>query len=160
MSTGNTAADRNQGLYRVSFLMPPLPRGLSCSVQCASLSLGPMLSGTYDPETRSLWGRPRQDPRCPQRRTSSADADQPRSMVPRISEVQPPLHFFPTHPQPLLLLSLLPLLPPPLLLPPPPLVLLLLLLLLHDSCFLPLSRHQLQTLEVRNMPFSLGYWFT
>ncbi|XP_060237577.1 uncharacterized LOC128092250 homolog [Meriones unguiculatus] len=60
----------------------------------------------------------------------------------------------------LLLLSLLPLLPPPLLLPPPPLVLLLLLLLLHDSCFLPLSRHQLQTLEVRNMPFSLGYWFT
>ncbi|XP_054556827.1 uncharacterized LOC128092250 homolog [Talpa occidentalis] len=60
----------------------------------------------------------------------------------------------------LLLLSLLPLLPPPLLLPPPPLVLLLLLLLLHDSCFLHLSRQQLQMLEVRNMPFSLGYWFT
>ncbi|KAM6150043.1 uncharacterized protein O8D03_018697 [Erethizon dorsatum] len=59
----------------------------------------------------------------------------------------------------LLLLSLLPLLPPPLL-PPPPLVLLLLLLLLHDSCFLHLSRHQLQMLEVRNVPFSLGYWFT
>ncbi|XP_059857376.1 uncharacterized protein [Delphinus delphis] len=59
----------------------------------------------------------------------------------------------------LLLLSLLPLLPPPLL-PPPPLVLLLLLLLLHDSCFLHLSRPQLQMLEVRNMPFSLGYWFT
>ncbi|XP_058438304.1 uncharacterized LOC128092250 homolog [Marmota monax] len=58
----------------------------------------------------------------------------------------------------LLLLSLLPLLPPPLL--PPPLVLLLLLLLLHDTCFLHLSRHQLQILEVRNMPFSLGYWFT
>ncbi|XP_074239998.1 uncharacterized protein LOC141580836 [Saimiri boliviensis] len=57
----------------------------------------------------------------------------------------------------LLLLSLLPLLLPP---PPPPLVLLLLLLLLHDSCFLHLSRHQLQMLEVRNMPFSLGYWFT
>ncbi|XP_059738339.1 uncharacterized protein [Bos indicus] len=61
----------------------------------------------------------------------------------------------------LLLLSLLPLLPPPLLPPPPPpLVLLLLLLLLHDSCFLHLSRPQLQLLEVRNMPFSLGYWFT
>ncbi|XP_058525812.1 uncharacterized LOC128092250 homolog [Ochotona princeps] len=59
----------------------------------------------------------------------------------------------------LLLLSLLPLLPPPLL-PPPPLLLLLLLLLLHDSCFLHLSRQQLQMLEVRNMPFSLGYWFT
>ncbi|KAM9623024.1 uncharacterized protein ACIGJ3_019890 [Trichechus inunguis] len=59
----------------------------------------------------------------------------------------------------LLLLSLLPLLPPPLL-PPPPLVLLLLLLLLHDSCFLHLSRQQLQMLEVRNLPFSLGYWFT
>ena len=61
----------------------------------------------------------------------------------------------------LLLLSLLPLLPPPLLPPPPPpLVLLLLLLLLHDSCFLHLSRPQFQLLEVRNMPFSLGYWFT
>ncbi|XP_054936809.1 uncharacterized protein [Physeter macrocephalus] len=57
----------------------------------------------------------------------------------------------------LLLLSLLPLLPPP---PPPPPVLLLLLLLLHDSCFLHLSRPQFQMLEVRNMPFSLGYWFT
>ncbi|XP_070316027.1 uncharacterized protein [Odocoileus virginianus] len=56
------------------------------------------------------------------------------------------------------MLLLLPLLPPPLL-PPPPLVLLL-LLLLHDSCFLHLSRPQLQLLEVRNMPFSLGYWFT
>lgn len=61
----------------------------------------------------------------------------------------------------LLLLSLLPLLPPPLLPPPPPaLVLLLLLLLLHDSCFLHLSRHQLPRPEVRNTPFSLGYWFT
>nr|KAF6372770.1 hypothetical protein mPipKuh1_000142 [Pipistrellus kuhlii] len=61
----------------------------------------------------------------------------------------------------LLLLSLLPLLPPPLLPPPPPaLVLLLLLLLLHDSCFLHPSGDQLQMLEVRNMPFSLGYWFT
>ncbi|XP_062069625.1 uncharacterized LOC128092250 homolog [Lepus europaeus] len=59
----------------------------------------------------------------------------------------------------LLLLSLLPLLPPPLL-PPPPLLLFLLLLLLHDSCFLHLSRHQLQMLGVRNLPFSLGYWFT
>ncbi|XP_073758542.1 uncharacterized protein [Callorhinus ursinus] len=58
----------------------------------------------------------------------------------------------------LLLLALLPLFPPPP--PPPPLVLLLLLLLLHDSCFLHLSRQQLQILEVRNMPFSLGYWFT
>ncbi|XP_064441643.1 uncharacterized LOC128092250 homolog [Mirounga angustirostris] len=58
----------------------------------------------------------------------------------------------------LLLLALLPLFPPPP--PPPPLVLLLLLLLLHDSCFLHLSRQQLQMLEVRNMPFSLGYWFT
>ncbi|XP_062932873.1 uncharacterized LOC128092250 homolog [Cynocephalus volans] len=59
------------------------------------------------------------------------------------------------------LLSLLPPPPPPLpLLPPPPPVLLLLLLLLHDSCFLHLSRHQLQMLEVRDMPFSLGSWFT
>ncbi|XP_057552601.1 uncharacterized LOC128092250 homolog [Hippopotamus amphibius kiboko] len=60
----------------------------------------------------------------------------------------------------LLLLSLLPLLPPLLPPPPPPLVLLLLLLLLHDSCFLHLNRPQLQMLEVRTMPFSLGYWFT
>ncbi|XP_059942005.1 uncharacterized LOC128092250 homolog [Mesoplodon densirostris] len=59
------------------------------------------------------------------------------------------------------LLSLLPLLPPPLLPPPPPpLVLLLLLLLLHDSCFPHLSRPQFPMLEVRDMPFSLGYWFT
>ncbi|KAM9195114.1 uncharacterized protein PS065_018937 [Dugong dugon] len=49
--------------------------------------------------------------------------------------------------------------PPPPPLPPPP-VLLLLLLLVHDSCFLHLSRQQLQMLEVRNLPFSLGYWFT
>ncbi|XP_059765534.1 uncharacterized LOC128092250 homolog [Balaenoptera ricei] len=59
----------------------------------------------------------------------------------------------------LLLLSLLSLLPPPLLPPPPP-VLLLLLLLLRDSGFLHLSRPQFQMLEVRNMPFRLGYWFT
>ncbi|XP_054991257.1 uncharacterized LOC128092250 homolog [Sorex araneus] len=61
----------------------------------------------------------------------------------------------------LLLLALLPLLPPPLLPPPPPpLLLFLLLLLLHDSCFLHLGRQQPPMLEVRNMPFHLGYWFT
>ncbi|XP_073075135.1 uncharacterized protein [Manis javanica] len=51
-------------------------------------------------------------------------------------------------------------LPAPLPLLPPPPVLPLLLLLPHDSGFLHLSRPQLQTLEVRNMPFRLGYWFT
>ncbi|XP_067409407.1 uncharacterized protein [Emydura macquarii macquarii] len=52
----------------------------------------------------------------------------------------------------LVLLSVLPL--------PPPLLLILLLLLLHAYCFLHLSRHQPQMLQVRSQPFALGYCFT